>query len=64
VGTNLQFVRVTLPKTVASTPLSSSPLRGNVYFVKNGHALPDLLVTLRGQVAFDLVGRVAIVNCA
>ncbi|MGN6189498.1 MAG: hypothetical protein ACTHOE_11400 [Conexibacter sp.] len=47
---------------VASTPLLRSPLRGNVYFVKNGHAIPDLFVALRGQVAFDLIGRITIVN--
>jgi len=46
----------------AVTPLLRDPLRGNVYFVKNGHALPDLFVALRGQVAFDLIGRITIVN--
>jgi uncharacterized repeat protein (TIGR01451 family) len=45
---------------VASTPLLRDPLRGNVYFVKNGHPLPDLFVALRGQVAFDLIGRITI----
>jgi hypothetical protein len=35
-------------------------LRGNVYFVKNGHPLPDLFVALRGQVSFDLIGRITI----
>jgi hypothetical protein len=45
----------------ASTPLLRAPLRGNVYFVKNGHGIPDLFVALRGQVAFDLVGRITIV---
>jgi hypothetical protein len=33
-----------------------------VYFVKNGHPIPDLFVALRGQVAFDLIGRITIVN--
>jgi len=46
----------------AVTSLLRDPLRGNVYFVKNGHALPDLFVALRGQVAFDLIGRITIVN--
>jgi hypothetical protein len=44
----------------ASTPLLRAPLRGNVYFVKNGNPLPDLFVALRGQVSFDLIGRITI----
>ena len=44
----------------AVTPLLRDPLRGNVYFVKNGHPIPDLFVALRGQVAFDLTGLVSI----
>jgi hypothetical protein len=47
---------------VASTPLLRDVLRGSVFFVKNGHAIPDLFVALRGQVDFDLVGRISIVN--
>jgi len=46
----------------ASTPLLRRSLSGSVYFVKNGHAIPDLFVALRGQVSFDLVGRISIVN--
>lgn len=46
----------------ATTPLLAHPLRGNVYFVRNGHGIPDLFVALRGQVAFDLIGRITIVN--
>jgi hypothetical protein len=45
---------------VASTPLLRDPLRGSVFFVKNGHPIPDLFVALRGQVDFDLIGRVTI----
>jgi hypothetical protein len=45
---------------VASTPLLRAPLRGSVFFVKNGHPIPDLFVALRGQVDFDLVGRITI----
>jgi hypothetical protein len=45
---------------VASTPLLRDPLKGNVYFVKNGNPLPDLFVALRGQVSFDLIGRITI----
>ena len=44
----------------AITPLLSDPLRGGVYFVKNGHPLPDLFIALRGQVDFDLIGRITI----
>jgi len=45
---------------VAVTPLLRDPLRGSVYFVKNGHPIPDLFVALRGQVDFDLIGRITI----
>jgi hypothetical protein len=47
---------------VASTPLLSKPLRGNAYFVKNGHPIPDLFIALRGDVDFDLIGTISIVN--
>jgi len=36
------------------------PLSGGVYFVRNGNPLPDLFVALRGQVDFDLIGRITI----
>jgi hypothetical protein len=49
---------------VASTPLLRGPLRGSVFFVKNGHAIPDLFVALRGQVDFDLIGRISVVHNA
>lgn len=44
----------------AVTPLLRDPLRGGVYFVRNGNPLPDLFVRLRGQVEFDLIGRITI----
>ena len=44
----------------AVTPLLKDPLHGSVYFVRNGHPIPDLFVALRGQVSFDLIGRVSI----
>ena len=44
----------------AKTPLLDAPLTGGVYFVRNGHPLPDLFVALRGQVDFDLIGRITI----
>jgi hypothetical protein len=46
----------------AVTPLLREPLTGNAYFVKNGHGIPDLFVALRGQIAFDLIGRITIVR--
>ncbi len=46
---------------VAVTPLLRDPLKGSAYFVKNpARLLPDLVVALRGQVSFDLVGKVSI----
>jgi len=45
---------------VAVTPLLRSPLRGGVYFVRNGHPLPDMMVALRGQVSIDLDSRITI----
>jgi uncharacterized repeat protein (TIGR01451 family) len=46
---------------VATTPLLRDPLRGGVYLMRPaGQPLPNLVVALRGQVAVDLVGRVAI----
>jgi hypothetical protein len=49
-------------RAVAVTPLLDEPLRGNAYFVKraSGRGLPNLVVALRGQVDFDLVGRIVI----
>jgi hypothetical protein len=48
----------------AFTPLLKHPLRGGVYFVKDpdkpAGSLPNLIVALRGQVAFDLVGTIRI----
>jgi hypothetical protein len=46
---------------VAVTPLLRDPLRGSAYFVKNpARILPDLMIGLRGQISFDLVGKVSI----
>ena len=49
---------------VAVTPLLKHALRGGVYFVKDPTkptgSLPNLVVALRGQVDFDLVGQIKI----
>jgi hypothetical protein len=45
---------------VAKTPLLRDPLRGGVFFVRNGRPLPDLFISLHGDVDFDLIGRVSI----
>ncbi len=49
---------------IVKTPLLKEPLRGGAYFVKDPTkpkgSLPNLIVALRGQVDFDLTGKVAI----
>ncbi|MBB4663284.1 hypothetical protein [Conexibacter arvalis] len=46
---------------MAVTPLLPNPLRGPAYFVRNpARRLPDIVVQLRGDVAFDLVGKIRI----
>jgi hypothetical protein len=53
--------RARVGSAVAVSPLLDEPLRGSAYFVRNRpRGLPDLVVALRGQVDFDLVGRVTI----
>ena len=45
----------------AETPLLRDPLRGGAYLVRTRpKGLPDLIIALRGQVDFDLIGRVSI----
>jgi hypothetical protein len=41
-----------------STPLLDAPLSGPVYLRTSGHALPDLVVALKGQFDIELVGRI------
>jgi hypothetical protein len=41
-----------------TTPLLDRPLRGKAYLRSSIHELPDLAIDLRGQVDFQLVGRV------
>ena len=46
---------------VAVPPLLRHPRRGGAYLVRAlSQPLPDLVVTLRGQLSVDLVGRAAI----
>ncbi|MGN6189911.1 MAG: hypothetical protein ACTHOE_13535 [Conexibacter sp.] len=45
---------------VAVTPLLRQPLRGGVYFVKQGRGLPHMMVALHGQVDLDLDSRITI----
>jgi hypothetical protein len=42
----------------AVTPLLDRPLEGPVYLRSSNHRLPDLVVALKGQVDFNLVGRI------
>jgi len=47
----------------AVTPLLDKPLRGGAYFVQlpeGQKGLPNLIIALRGQVDFDLVGKIKI----
>ena len=43
---------------VAKTPLLDEPLSGIAYLRSSDNPLPDLVVALRGQIDFNLVGRV------
>ncbi len=64
VCTRVQFAARTCPKgsvygsARAFTPLLDKPLEGPVYLRSSNHKLPDLVAALRGQVDFNLVGRV------
>jgi hypothetical protein len=42
----------------AFTPLLDRPLEGPVYLRSSSHKLPDLVISLGGQIQIDLVGRV------
>jgi hypothetical protein len=45
----------------AVTPLLAKPLKGAAYFVDHpGHALPDLVIALRGDVDLDITGRITL----
>jgi hypothetical protein len=46
----------------AASPLLDEPLKGSVYLRSSTNELPDIAIALKGQVSFDLVGRVDSVN--
>jgi len=46
----------------AKTPLLDKPLSGPVYLRSSSHELPDLVVSLGGQIEIELAGRVDSVN--
>jgi hypothetical protein len=62
--TNVQFRANACPagaiygKAKAFTPLLDQPVQGPVYLRSSTHQLPDLVISLKGQVDVDLVGRV------
>ncbi len=62
--TRVQFAADSCPTgaiyghAVASSPLLDRPLEGPVYLRSSSHELPDLVVALKGQVDFNLVGRI------
>jgi hypothetical protein len=62
--TNVQFKADACPagaiygKARAFTPLLDRPVQGPVYLRSSTHKLPDLVISLKGQVDADLVGRI------
>jgi hypothetical protein len=62
VCTRVQFAADSCPKAsvygnaMAETPILAEPLRGPVYLRSSSNKLPDLVVSLRGQVDLELVG--------
>jgi len=64
VCTRVQFAADACPedsvygKVRAVTPLLDEPLEGLVYLRSSSNLLPDLVAALRGQVSFNLVGRI------
>jgi hypothetical protein len=62
--TRVQFAADACPQAsiyghaLADTPLLDRPLAGPVYLRSSDHELPDLVADLKGQVDFELVGRI------
>jgi hypothetical protein len=68
VCTRVQFAANSCPqgsiygRARAFTPLFDRPLEGNAYLRSSSNQLPDLVLALRGEVDFNLVGRIDSVN--
>jgi hypothetical protein len=68
VCTRVQYVADNCPKgsvygfAKAWSPLLDQPLQGPVYLRSSNHQLPDLVVSLDGQIHIDLAGRIDSVN--
>jgi hypothetical protein len=66
--TGVQFAEEKCPagsiygRARAVTPLLEQPLEGPVYLRSSSHPLPDLVVSLHGQLDVNLVGRIDSVN--
>jgi hypothetical protein len=64
VCTRVQFAAENCPSgsilgaASVSTPLLDAPLSGPVYLRSSGHALPDLVVALKGQFDIELAGQI------
>jgi hypothetical protein len=64
------FAAHTCPKAsllgtaTVTTPILDRPLTGNAYLRSSVHELPDIAIDLKGQVDFQLVGRVDSVNAS
>lgn len=62
--TRAQFAADSCPQSsiqgraTAVTPILDEPLSGPVYLVSGNNKLPDLVASLKGQVAIDLRGRI------
>jgi hypothetical protein len=51
-----------LGTATAVTPLLDAPLTGSVYLRSSSHALPDLVLDLRGQINVEVAGSIDTVN--
>jgi hypothetical protein len=63
VCTRVQFGQGSCPdgsvigSAIAETPILEQPLKGTVYLRSSSNRLPDIAVALKGQVDFELTGR-------
>jgi hypothetical protein len=70
VCTRVEFAHESCPEksrlgtAEARTPLLDQPLRGPVYLRASSHRLPDLAISLKGQIEIQLSGRVDAVKGA